>query len=204
MQIWNRHGKVLSNSQGKADLESVLNILPKGMMVEGEWVKKENALFLFDITYVPDNFLFTPDEEQNLNEFNHPIRDIKYHYLPAPDQTSYQNIMSLHPDDWMLQCKKDGNRVTAFHSKSHGIDIRLAPYEFRFGILRDWLCAVGNNSLKLIPYATFGFKEFYQECKDSGCEGVVAKRLNKPYQSQPNKNVVTRYWLKRRFKWDEI
>jgi len=202
MQVWNRRGALYPGVRGLDRVKEILAPLPVGMCVEGEFVRKDDCIYLFDITFVPPGFA---NVEAYFAEENRTVkqRPNKYFYPPAPAKTSRDHLLTLPPDDYILQCKKDVDRVFAFHPKNRSVDIRPLEYEHRFSILQDWLSEVQTDNLQLIPYVTSNFPAAYEKWRSEAAEGVVAKRLNSPYQSSPTKTEETQHWLKRRYIWDD-
>lgn len=198
-----------------------------GTEIEGEWCRKEGALYLFDMTFQSVSatkalslaaaiqkkvakreavFAGHPARGRDVREFEVEVIDhISYHYPPDPCEVSRAYIFNLAPDDWMLQVKKDGDRVLALKQpteKIKALDLRSLTYQFRFDVLRTLVAKWKNPAVRVIPYTRVNFPQFYYEWKEKGAEGVVAKNLNAHYLAGLQKRAITQSWAKRRFSWD--
>jgi len=75
MELWNKRGNRFPRSRGSEELMEFLSAtLQPGTGVEGEWVRKNNTLYLFDVTHKPvdtaqtEHRSFTSQEARDLVE----------------------------------------------------------------------------------------------------------------------------------------
>jgi len=53
LEVWNRHGKRFPENRGLTEIRKILNDkLKPGTAVEGEWIRQQDTIYLFDVTFV--------------------------------------------------------------------------------------------------------------------------------------------------------
>jgi len=135
------------------------------------------------------------------------VHEIPYHYPPNPCESSAE-IVDLHPDDWRLELKLNGDRVQVIvqpEGSLMAIDLRKSQNEIRHGILEKLVGAMDNPQIKLMPYTDSNYHRFYREWQDlcPEAEGVVAKYRDAPYIAGRGRAMEVDTWRKRRFSWDD-
>src|SRR5438477_2306239 len=63
----------------------------------------------------------------------------------------------------------------------NGFDLRRCPLEERIAILDQLISEAGCPRILSVGYVTGGGAEFFTKARDAGAEGIVNKRLGRPY-----------------------
>lgn len=188
LEVWSRHGRRLSAIRGSEELRAILEpVLPLGMCVEGEWIKKESCVYLFDLLCIPSKSGIK----------------IEYKWPPVLSKAS-TGVIDYDPIEWRMESKKNGDRVIIFQQSRDSFSESLIDFsnQERFEKLSGLVKEINNAYVKLIPYTDDDFRGFYIQGKQTGDEGVVMKRRNSPYQAGCGRSIVTESWRKRRYSWD--
>jgi bifunctional non-homologous end joining protein LigD len=99
-------------------------------------------------------------------------------------QIHLQQIERIYP----LTCK--AHDILEFDGK----DLKTWPYTERKALLQRLLSKV-KTTIEYVPYRT-DLGPFFEEVKQQEGEGIVAKRLDSPYQEMPDQNRRSWDWLK--------
>jgi len=208
--IWNRRGNEFPSNRGGSEVMEILGerVMP-GTAFEGEWMRSQGILYVFDVSFMP---IFIQDMshtavQAQLAELE--IREeIRYHYPPAPMKTSKEDILSLPPDDWVLDLKMNGDRVLTFVQPAPNYlarDLRCYTLDVRLNYLSQLVKAWDSPHIQTIPRATANLAQAYEDWKSlPGAEGVVAKKRDSIYQSGSKADIETANWRKYRYEWDRV